>query len=145
MSWILLTLFIAVSYGAYNFFIKLSSSHINQIAGAVILQLVALLAGIGALAFLKLKNNPILVTREGVMHAVCAGIFVGLAEILTFYFFSTGSSASRGIPIIIGGSIMFGALFGLVFLRERLGISDWAGVFLILAGVILLTMQEKFH
>lgn len=45
MNWIVLALITATCYGAYNFFIKVSSGHINQIVGAVILQIVAALLG----------------------------------------------------------------------------------------------------
>jgi len=47
MNWIFLALVTAVFYGAYNVFIKISSGHINQIVGAVILQIVAALLGGG--------------------------------------------------------------------------------------------------
>lgn len=45
MNWILLALATAFFYGTYNVFIKISSGHINQIVGAVILQIVAALVG----------------------------------------------------------------------------------------------------
>lgn len=142
MSWIILASLVALSYGAYNFFIKLSSSHINQIAGAVILQFVAFIAGLVGLVYLKTNDYPIRVTHDGIRYAVCAGVFVGSAEILSFYFFSSGATAARGIPIIIGGSILVGALLSLMVLHEKLNVSDWVGIFLIVAGVIVLTVRE---
>jgi len=66
MSWILLALITAVFFGAYNFFIKVSSGHINQIAGAVVLQIVATLVGAGVLFFLKITNSSIEISNKGI-------------------------------------------------------------------------------
>lgn len=145
MSLITLTVLLAVSYGAYNFCIKISSSHIHQILGAVILQSVALAGGLVALVFLKIKNYPVPSTYEGVEYSVSAGIFVGLAEILSFYYFSFGTTASRGIPVIVGGSVVVGAFLGFVFLREKFGIGDCLGISLIIAGIVLLTMKGNTY
>jgi len=145
MQWIVLALLVALFYGAYNFLIKLSSTHIHQMAGAVILQLIALLLGVAGLVYLKANDYPVEVTRDGVRYSVAAGVFVGLAEILSFYVFSLGTSASRGIPIIIGGSIVVGALLGWSILREEMKVSDWVGIVLIAGGVVVLTMRERAH
>jgi transporter family protein len=142
MNWIVLASIVALSYGAYNFFIKLSSSHINQIAGAVILQSVALIAGLGGLVYLKVNNHPVKVTHAGIRYAVYAGCFVGFAEVLSFYFFSSGATASRGVPVIIGGSVIVCTLLGLIVLQEPLGVRDWVGVSLIVAGVAILSVRE---
>lgn len=142
MHWIVFALLTAVSYGAYNFCIKLSSSHINQIVGAVILQFVALLGGVVCLVYLKIKNEPLLVTPIGIRYAIYAGIFVGLAEILSFYYLSLGISASRGIPLIISGSVFVSTFLGLVILRESFSLVDWLGLLLIAGGIILLTIRE---
>lgn len=112
MSWIALTLLTAFFYGVYNFFIKVSSGSIHQIVGAVILQLVATLVGGAILLFLKLNSYPLAVTTKGVVYAVLAGLFVGLAEVTSFYVFSKGVSASSGIPIMIGGSVVIRRSFG---------------------------------
>lgn len=45
MNWILLAITSSIFFGAYNFFIKIASGHINQIVGAVILQIVAAVVG----------------------------------------------------------------------------------------------------
>ena len=103
MHWILLAILTAVFFGAYNIFIKLSSGHINQIVGAVILQAVAALLGGVILLVLKWTDSPMQVSQKGILYAILAGVFVGLAEITSFYVFSKGVPASVGIPVIIGG------------------------------------------
>jgi len=145
MPWLLFALLTALSYGAYNFCIKLSSSHIHQVLGAVILQGVALVAGVSCLLYLRASNAQIAVTREGVLYAVLAGLFVGLAEILSFYFLSLGVSASRGIAIALGGSVIISAILGRVILHERLSIGDWGAILLIATGIALLAARETFE
>jgi transporter family protein len=141
MDGVLLLFLPAVLYGLYTFSIKISSEGINQIAGAVILQVVAALLGVVGLVGLMVSKAPILTTARGVWMAVCAGVFVGLAEISTYYVFSRGVPVSVGLPIIVGGTVVTGAVLGLWFLRESLGLIQYAGIGLIVVGAVLLTIK----
>jgi len=133
-----LALSTAIFYGVYNFFIKVSSGHINQIAGAVILQLVAMLVGGVILLFIKFTNVSIEISNKGILYAVLAGVFVGLAEITSFFVFSKGITLSIGLPIIIGGSVVFGSLLGILFLKEVLTPIHLLAILLIIVGIVLL-------
>lgn len=141
MNWIFLAVLSAFFFGAYNVFIKVSSSHINEIVGAVILQVVAAMVGGIILIALKASHSPMVITQRGIWFAVLAGVMVGLAEITSFFLFSKGISASIGIPIIIGGSIVVGTLLGLTFLKETLQPVHYVGTALIVIGVVLLTTK----
>ena len=90
MNWFVLALLTALFYGTYNIFIKLSSPYINQVAGALILQIVAAILGALVLVYLKFAQYPIAISSKGVAYAIAAGVFVGLAEITSFYVFSKG-------------------------------------------------------
>lgn len=142
MNWIFIAILSAFFYGSYNFFIKLSSNHINQIVGAVILQIVAAIIGSVILIYLWLSKAPLSITQKGVGFAIAAGAAVGLAEITTFILFSKGVSASIGIPIIIGGSVLVGVIFGLIFTKESLGPIHIIGLILILAGIVIMTYKS---
>ena len=141
MNWIFLAIMTAIFYGAYNVFIKVSSGHINQIVGAVILQIVAALVGGIILLIMKMTNSPLEISQKGVLFAVLAGIFVGLAEITSFFVFSKGVSASVGIPIIIGGSVLVGAVIGLTFLKETLNPIHYVAIAMVVVGVIILSTK----
>lgn len=141
MNWILLAILTAFFYGTYNVFIKVSSGHINQIVGAVILQIVAALVGGLILLFLKITNSPLEISQKGVTYAILAGIAVGLAEITSFYVFSKGISVTVGLPIIIGGSVLIGAILGLTFLGETPNPIHYLGIATIVAGIIMLTIK----
>jgi transporter family protein len=135
MHWLILLIITAVFFGFYNFFIKVSAGHIHEILGAVVLQAVALLLGGIALAYLKLKNSAFESSGKGLLFAVLAGIFVGLAEITSFYAFSRGTPASVGIPVMVGGTVVVGTFLGIIFLKEQLHWQHYAGIALIIAGI----------
>ncbi|PJC37157.1 hypothetical protein CO046_02070 [Candidatus Peregrinibacteria bacterium CG_4_9_14_0_2_um_filter_53_11] len=141
MNWIFLGLMSAFFFGAYNVFIKVASGHINQIVGAVILQVVAALVGGAILLILKFSHAPLAISQKGIAYAALAGVMVGLAEITSFYMFSKGVSASIGVPLVIGGSILVAAVLGLFFLRETIMPLHYLGIALIIGGVVLLTAK----
>ncbi len=143
MQLIILLIITALFFALYNIFIKAASGSIHQILGAVILQVTAAVIGGIALLYLKGAKPPFPFTKEGIYYSLLAGIFVGLAEILSFYVFSKNVNASVGIPIIIGGTIFFSVLIGVFFLREKVAFPDMVGLFLILAGVLVILIFKK--
>ncbi len=138
MNWLYLAAISAFFYGLYNVLIKLSSGSIHQMVGAVALQIVAALLGIAALIILKLLGHPLTASKQGFLLSACAGLAVGVAEILTFYLFSKGVSASVGIPVIVGGTVVAGSALGVLVLGERLGLVQGLGVLLVIAGIACL-------
>lgn len=48
-----------------------------------------------------------------------------------------GVQATQSIPIIIGGSVMFGAVLGLIMLGESMMLQGWLGVLLLMSGISL--------
>jgi drug/metabolite transporter (DMT)-like permease len=77
----------------------------------------------------------------GVRWAICAGIAVGVAEMLSFFVSSLGVQAMQSIPTIIGGSVFFGCLLGFVLLHEVLSLTGWVGVAMICAGISLVGLD----
>jgi bacterial/archaeal transporter family protein len=139
MNWVALARVTAVSFGAYNVFIKLGAGKIDQVLGAVVLQLVAAALG-GAYALsLKVGGRDLGWSKEGLAYAALAGVAVGLAEILTFVVFARGAPAALATPIIMGGSTLVVALVGVVALGERVGLTQVAGILLVAGGISLLS------
>lgn len=143
MSWIYLALITASFYALYNIFIKLSSAHIHEVAGAVILQIMAFILGAAWLIYLKINHVHTEMTSRGIWLAVLAGIFVGLAEIFSFIVFSKGVPASAGVPVIIGGSVLIAAVIGFLWLKESLTLTNILGLILIIGGIWLLSKGGK--
>ncbi len=138
MHWLLLLVLTALMLGLYNFFIKLSAGHIHEIIGAVILQVVAFLLGGAALLWLKFQGNHLETSSRGILFSVLAGLSVGLAEIMAFYAFGKGVSASVGIPVMVGGTVLVGVLLGVIVLKEPLNAIKVLGTLLIITGIVLL-------
>ena len=140
LAWIFPALLCAASYAFYNIFIKKGSYTINPILGGVVLQFVAALLGTALLAFIKVADRSLVLhySRDGIAWSCWAGLSVGIAEMLSFCVSGMGVPATQSIPIIIGGSVLFGAVLGLLALGEvLLCMHGWVGVLLLCAGIAL--------
>jgi transporter family protein len=154
MLWIGPALICALFYALYNIFIKKGSASIHPVLGGVILQFVAAILGSCLLTVLVLTeqakhssnlddddNTGMDIAamfpwdREGVQWAICAGVAVGGAEILSFVVSGMGVQAMQSIPIIIGGSVLIGTVLGYTVLHEMLTATGWCGVLLIAVGI----------
>ena len=76
---------------------------------------------------------------SGVIWSCFAGLAVGVAELLSFGVSGMGVQATQSIPILIGGSVVFGAVLGIFFLGEILDLRGWVGVFLLVSGIGLIS------
>jgi transporter family protein len=142
--WIGPALVCALSYALYNIFIKKASTSIDPMLGGVLLQIVAALLGTLLLAGKRVSaQSPgsIPTRADGIKWAILAGLAVGVAEILSFMISSMGVQAMQSIPIVIGGSVLFGTILGAVWLKEILTVKGWCGVVLIAAGIALVGMD----
>lgn len=54
-----------------------------------------------------------------------------------------GVPAVKSIPVIIGGTVIFGTIIGRIFLAETLSLSGWSGVMLIAIGITLVGMESE--
>uniref|UniRef100_A0A7S3LF80 EamA domain-containing protein n=1 Tax=Amphora coffeiformis TaxID=265554 RepID=A0A7S3LF80_9STRA len=136
--WIGPALFCALAYALYNICIKKGSAYINPIVGAVILQFVAALLGTILLLveWFGMGSTPYY-SGAGLLWAALAGVAVGTAELLSFGVSGMGVPASQSIPILIGGSVGFGSVLGIVMLGEELLVQGWSGVVILMAGIAL--------
>ena len=85
-KWIWIALLCANAYAFYNIFIKKGSASIYPILGGVILQFVAAVMGSCLLGVLMLAGDGMKLhaDKEGIMWSICAGLAVGVAEMLSF-------------------------------------------------------------
>ena len=87
-------------------------------------------------------EEVIVYDNAGIRWAILAGISVGMAEIVSFFASSVGVQAMQSIPIIIGGSVMFGTTIGAIFLKEELTYRGWIGVIMISCGISLVGLDD---
>lgn len=138
--WLIIALICATAYALYNIFIKKGSASINPILGGVILQFVAAAFGILLLGCIIAKDrgtSNLNYDRLGLIWSCMAGIAVGTAEMLSFCVSGMGVPVTQTIPVIIGGSVLFGAVLGLLMLGETLMLNGWSGIVLLTIGITI--------
>ena len=140
LIWIFPALACAAAYALYNIFIKKGSYSIHPILGGVILQFVAALVGtilLGGIIVQEGDNakQAIEYDKDGLFWSCCAGLAVGTAEMLSFCVSGMGVAATQSIPIIIGGSVVVGAVLGLLLLGEKMMFHGWSGIGMLVAGI----------
>ncbi|KAL3906713.1 MAG: hypothetical protein SGARI_003875 [Bacillariaceae sp.] len=135
LIWIGPALFCAMAYALYNICIKKGSASINPILGGVVLQFVAAIFGTMLLTGIMIEGATLNADKAGIFWACLAGVAVGAAELLSFGVSGMGVQATQSIPILIGGSVMFGAVLGIFMLGETLELQGWAGVILLMSGI----------
>jgi len=132
MKGILLAMFAGVLFACYQFAIKLSATHIQEIFGAVILQGVAVVVGLFLFLIVRDAETTLVYTKEGIRFAIIAGIFVSLAEIATFYAFAQDIRPSVGITLIVGFNILIGLCLDYFWIKSDLSWSQLLGILLVL-------------
>jgi uncharacterized membrane protein len=139
MKWIWIALATALCYALYNISIKKGSASINPILGGVILQFVAASLGSLLLSIMICRGmgSEIHYDKKGVSWSIGAGFWVGTAEIVSFVVSGMGVPATQFIPIIIGGSVMFGSVLGVVTLGETVMFHGWSGVAMLCIGIAM--------
>jgi len=139
LIWIWPALLCALCYALYNIFIKKASASIHPVVGGVILQIVAAFLGTLLLIFIVAQDGTETLDfdRSGINWSILAGAAVGSAEMLSFFVMGMGVQATQAVPIVIGGSVMFGCILGAVWLHEILSLQGWIGVVLLVIGIAM--------
>ena len=99
------------------------------------------MALLGLLILVNGNEFEIQYDMSGFFWSCMAGFSVGTAEILSFWLSGLGVPATQSIPIIIGGSVVFGAVLGVVALGEKFMLLGWCGVVLLVTGVAFVALD----
>lgn len=144
MTQVLLLILATISYTLFGTFISRAGGHMDA-------NLIATLGnGIGAVVPLMMyfyiksvKQTEILQTKiEGIIYTVLAGIAIGFFAFFLAKLFEKGGNLSYVIPVIYGGTIALASIFGWLFFKESISISQFAGVTLIIAGIFLVIFSK---
>ena len=142
MKGILLAILAGTLFACYQLAVKLSADHIQELLGAMILQAIAVVVGVFIFLIFREGNGELIYTSTGLKFAIIAGIFVSLAEIITFYSFAQDISPSVGITLIVGVNILVGLGLDYYWFKSDLNISQLLGIALILIGVVLISWKK---
>lgn len=143
MQWLLYAVLAAVLNALMDFFVKLSSNKIDTALGGVLLTACATIVMVLPVVFSKVKGEPLLVTREGALYSIAAGIAVGLATFFIFKMFATRVELSIAIPTLRIGIIVCATLLGVFFLGEKVSARLLFGMMLSLVGVYFVVTSPR--
>lgn len=130
-----------ISMGLWIIFHKLASEYVPQVMGAIIVSVVAVIAGLIILAFQKGEGLGFSWPLIGVLFVVCAGICAISLDIFTLKAFSMNLPASIGGPIIVGLGTALPPLIGVVFLKEPLDWQALIAIMLVMVGCTILATK----
>jgi transporter family protein len=85
-------------------------------------------------------TNPALLNKKSLLFLLLSGLATGASWLCYFRALKLGDAA-RVAPVD-KLSLALVAIFASLFLGEKLGIKDWAGIVLIVGGIILLGLKK---
>lgn len=140
MGGITFAILAACAFGLWTVFHQLASPHINQVFGAIVVSLTAVLVG---MLFLvpKLNGAPLVTDQKGVYFLILAGVTAFAIDFFALHAYSQGLPITIGGPIIIGGSIAVAAAVGF-FLGDALTPLKILGLGLLVAGAVILSITS---
>jgi transporter family protein len=126
----------AVVFGLWTVFHQKAAPHIDQLFGAIIVSLTAVILG-AILLLPKLKSTILFTNSKGILFAVLAGVMALFIDYFALMAYSKGVPISIGGPIIIGGSICLATVIGF-FLGESITLLKVLALVLVIAGSAML-------
>lgn len=110
---------------------------IGEEASLIAYELTFAVYGLITFIYLKLKKESFSIVKEKVK--LMAAIFETAGEI---FYVKAMSGNSTVAPPIIGSYCVLSMLLSRVFLKEKLSLKEYIGIFLVLAGVIILAILD---
>lgn len=138
MTPVLFAVLAALVFGLWTVFHELAAPHINQVFGAVLVSLSAVVAG-SIVLIPQLKGMQLVSDPKGIYFVILAGICAFLIDFLTLSAYAKGLSVNIGGPIIIGGSIAVAGAIGFL-MGDPVTVPKILGLVLVMAGAIILSM-----
>lgn len=138
---IVLILIAIVLYTAFDLFVAKAGGKINDSLASAIFN------GLGALVPLVIymvmknqsKNN---FTKEGIVYSVLAGVSIAIFSIILVNIFSRAENVSFVLPAIYGGTVVLGALAGVVVFKEQLNTLTTIGLVITIIGLGLIVYSR---
>ncbi|WP_456372095.1 EamA family transporter [Methanocaldococcus sp.] len=132
---VILGLLVAIFYGVGTFFAKIVCEK-NPLFQWIVVNIVGIILSI----FIIIKYKVIITDQKIIMYAIISAILVVIGSLILYYALYKGK-ASIVVPISsIGPAITI--ILSILFLKESLTTTQMIGVFLILVGIILLSISK---
>lgn len=142
LSLVTAVLFLAgmATLGFADFSIRQTAGKISPSLGTLVYAAVAFIPPLAWTLWTR-TQEPLTVTRDGVVWSMITGIAFGVFTGLLFLLFSQGVNLSIGSPVVRMGGIAVAALFGVIFFREGWNLQYLVGVALAAAGIFLIATR----
>lgn len=127
-----------VALSGYNLVLKLTSAKISSLYALPFVAFGVLLVSMIGLLFSH-SAGELTFSKQGVWFAIATGALWGVGQIFYFWMFSKGAPFSVGLPFIVGGLAVAGAIIGMTLLREPFNLTKVAGVIVIFLGLLILS------
>ncbi|WP_456417438.1 EamA family transporter [Methanocaldococcus sp.] len=132
---VILGLLVAIFYGVGTFFAKIVCEK-NPLFQWIVVNIVGIILSI----FIIIKYKVMITDQKIIMYAIISAILVVVGSLILYYALYKGK-ASIVVPISsIGPAITI--ILSILFLKESLTTTQMIGVFLILVGIILLSISK---
>ena len=137
--WLMYALITIIGYAGMDFFIKKASGKIDDyLLSTMIINFFALLPALLMYFWLKFTNQNVLVSKEGTIFSIIAGLFIGIGTITLIRMFSLGSNLSIGSPVVRIGTVVLTTLLGIFLLNESFETKQIIGILLSVLGISLI-------
>jgi transporter family protein len=137
-SWLFWAVLSAVFAALTAIFAKIGVENVNSDFATFVRTIVVIVALAGILSFSGGWQVPGDISRRTYVFLVLSGLGTGASWLCYFHAMKLGDAA-RVAPID-KLSVVLVAIFGVVFLSERLSVMNWTGVALIAGGATLVAL-----
>lgn len=140
---LILVLIIAatVLYTIFNLFVAKTGGAINDNLSAAIFN------GLGGIIpliiyFAVKSKGGVATTKHGLVYALLAGITISAFSIILVSIFSRAANVSFVLPVIYGGTVVLGAIAGIVLFKESVSLTGLVGLGVTTIGLIMVVYSR---
>jgi uncharacterized membrane protein len=140
IRWLPYALLCSVFLASADFFVKLASNKISASMGMLVYGATTFTVGLIWVGYLKLTNQPLLITSTGLLYSIAVGLAFSAVTILLYLTFAR-VNVSVGSPTIRVMGILLASLFGILLLHEPFTWRYLIGLIMTVAGVVLIVFR----
>ena len=124
-----------------DFFLKLSSTRISSSLGTLVYAITAVFPALIWVVWMRVTNNALSITREGVLASMMVGISFSLVVAFLSLTFAAGADLSIASPTIRSAGIVLASSLGILLLREEFNPRYALGILLTFAGIYFIVTR----
>ena len=128
----------AISFGFWIVLENQAANKIDNLFGAIMVSLTAVLLGF-IILIPKIRTKTLIQNNTGLLLVILAGICALAIDYFALKAYSKGVPTTIGGPIIIGGSITTAAIIGFL-LGDEITITKIIGILLVIGGASILSI-----